>query len=69
MNPGIAKDVAAQHHQCLRLEAAKNRRMPPRDRLGWHLSWSRTILSADAGQRRVSSLIVVISARRLRVDG
>ena len=69
MNPGIAKDVAAQHHQCLLLEAAQSRRMPPRDRLGWHLSWSRTILSADAGQRRVSSLIVVISARRLRVDG
>jgi hypothetical protein len=77
MNPGIAKDVAAQHHQCLLLEAAQSRRTAarsrsrgfPRHRLGWHVSWSRAILSAEAGQRRGSSLVIVISARRLPVDG
>lgn len=77
MNPEIAKDVAAQHHQCLRLEAAQSRRTPartrsrsfPRHRLGWHVSWSRTILSADAAERHGSSLVIVISARRRLVDG
>jgi hypothetical protein len=65
MNPEMATMIAAQHHQSLRLEAAQNRRTPPRNRLGWHFSWSRTILSADAGGQRGSSLVILISARRL----
>jgi hypothetical protein len=72
MNPETAQTIAAQHHESLRLEAAQSRRMPvrnrsrgfPRRRPGWHVSWSRTILSADATQRRGSSLVIIISARR-----
>jgi hypothetical protein len=72
MHPEIAPTIAAQHHQSLRLEAARSRRMPARSRsrrfpgrpLGWSVSWSRTILSADATQRQGSSLVIIISARR-----
>jgi hypothetical protein len=72
MNPEIAPIIAAQHHQSLRREAAQNRRMPARNRsrgfrrhrLGWSVSWSRTILSADATQRPGSSLLIIITARR-----
>jgi len=31
---------------------------------GWNVSWSRTVLSADATHRRGSSLVIIISARR-----
>jgi hypothetical protein len=73
MHPEIALTIAAQHHQSLRREAARSRRMPARNqsrgfpgrRLGWSVSWSRTILSADATQRQGSSLVIIISARRL----
>ena len=72
MHPEIAPTIAAQHQQSLRDEAARRRRMPARDRsrgfpgrpLGWSVSWSRTILSADATQRRGSSVVIIISARR-----
>ena len=73
MNPETTQLIAAQHHQSLRLEAARNRRLPvrstrsrgfPRHPLGWHVSWSRTILSAGPGQRHGSSLVIIISARR-----
>jgi hypothetical protein len=71
MNPEIATMIAAQHHQSLELEAAQHRRCrrSPRRPLGWRFSWSRTILSADAGGQRGSSLVIVISARRLPADG
>jgi hypothetical protein len=72
MHPEIAPIIAAQHQQSLRREAARSRRLPARNRsrgfpghpLGWSVSWSRTILSADATQRRESSLVIIISARR-----
>jgi hypothetical protein len=72
MNPETIKLIAAQHHQSLRLEAARNRRLPARPRsrrlrrhpLDWHVSWSRTFLSAGPGQRHGSSLVIIISARR-----
>jgi hypothetical protein len=72
MHPEIAPIIAAQHHQSLRREAARSRRLPARNRsrgfprhpLGWSVSWSRTILSADATQRQESSLVIIISARR-----
>jgi hypothetical protein len=71
MHPEIAPTIAAQHHQSLRREAAQNRRLPDRNRSrgfrrhrpGWSVSWSRTILSADATQRRGSSLLIIITAR------
>jgi hypothetical protein len=72
MHPEIAPTIAAQHQQSLRREAARSRRMPARNRsrgfprhpLAWSVSWSRTILSADATQRQGSSLLIIISARR-----
>jgi hypothetical protein len=72
MNPEIAPMIAAQHHQSLRRAAADNRRTParnrrrgfPRRRLGWSVSWSRMILSADVTQRQGSSLLIIITARR-----
>jgi hypothetical protein len=75
MHPEIAPAIAAQHRQSLRREAARGRRRPARTRsrgfpghlLGWSISWSRTILSADAAQRpgwQGSSLVIIISARR-----
>jgi hypothetical protein len=72
MHPEIAPIIAAQHQQSLRREAARWRRMPARNRLrgfprrplGWSVSWSRTILSADAAQRQGSSLVIIVSARR-----
>lgn len=72
MHPEIALIIAAQHHQSLRREAARSRRLPDctrspgsrRRRLGWSVSWSRMILSADAPQRQGSSLVIIISARR-----
>ena len=77
MNPETVTIIAAQHHQSLELEAAQSRRMPARPHrlgrrrhpLGWRVSWSQAILSAEAGQRRGSSLVIVISARRVSVDG
>jgi hypothetical protein len=75
MHPEIAPTIAAQHCQDLRREAARSRRRPARTRsrgfpwrpLGWSVSWSRTILSADATERRGwqgSSLVIIISARK-----
>jgi hypothetical protein len=72
MHPELAPTIAAQHQHSLRLEAARSRQMPARTRSrrfpgrppGWSVSWSRTILSADATQRRGSSLIIIISAGR-----
>ena len=72
MHPEVAATIAAQYHQSLRLEGARSRRAPARDRsrgflrhpLGWSVSWSRIILSADATQRQGSSLVIIISARR-----
>jgi hypothetical protein len=75
MHPELAPTIAAQHHQSLRREAARSRQMParpqsrgfPGHRPGWSVSWSRTILSADAAQRpgwQGSSLVIIISARR-----
>jgi hypothetical protein len=81
MNPEIAKNIAAEHHEELRQHMAESRRGPVRrnpghsflDRAfpkghafpkGWHVSWSRTVLSADATHRRGSSLVIIISARR-----
>src|SRR6202012_2543905 len=72
MHPEIAPIIAAQHQQSLRLEAARGRRLPGRTRSsgfpgrppGWSVSWSRTILSADAPQRQGSALVIIISARR-----
>jgi hypothetical protein len=72
MHPEIAPTIASQHHQSLRLEAARSRRMPARNRsrgfprhpLGWSVSWSRTILCADATKPQGSSLVIIISARR-----
>ena len=72
MHPEIAPIIAAQHQQSLRREAARSRRLSGRTRsrgfpghpLGWSVSWSRTILSADAPQRQGSSLVIIISARR-----
>jgi hypothetical protein len=72
MHPEIAPIIAAQHQQGLRRQAARSRLMPARNRsrrfhsrpLGWSVSWSRTILSADATQRPESSLVIIISARR-----
>ncbi len=72
MHPEIAPTIAAQHHRSLRDQAAQSRRRPARNRsrgfprhpLGWSVSWSRTILSADATHRRGSSLVIIITARR-----
>jgi hypothetical protein len=72
MHPEIAPIISAQHHQTLLREAAQNRPLPDRERSrgfrrrlpGWSVSWSRTILSADAAQRRGSSLLIIITARR-----
>ena len=72
MHPETTLLIAAQHHQRLRLEAARHRRRPvrtrsrgfPRHPLGWHVSWSRTILSADTAQWHGSSLVIIITARR-----
>ena len=75
MNPEIAKTIAAERHEELRLHMAESRRGPVRRNpghgflrrafpKGWHVSWSRTVLSADATHRRGSSLVIIISARR-----
>jgi hypothetical protein len=61
MHPEIAKRIAIQRHDDLRQHAAASRRALPK---GWHVSWSRTVLSADAAHQRGSSLIIIISARR-----
>jgi hypothetical protein len=70
MHPGIARDLAAQHHAELVRDAAharrRGRRLPR-----WHVSFTRTVLaSATAGGRsgqadgRGSSLMIIISAHR-----
>jgi hypothetical protein len=75
MNPEIAKTLATRHSEELRQHMAESRRGPVRRGLGrsfmgrafpkgWHVSWSRTVLSADANHRRGSSLVIIISARR-----
>jgi hypothetical protein len=73
MNPEIAKTIAAEHHEELRQHMAESRRGPVRRDpghsflafpKGWHVSWSRTVLSADPTHRRGSSLVIIISARR-----
>lgn len=75
MHPEIAKTIAVQHYEELRQHAAESRRGPVRRSAGhgflnrvfpkgWHVSWSRTVLSADATHRRGSSLVIIISARR-----
>ena len=69
MNSEIAQTIANEHHRTLRRLAADSRRRPVRrlpPRLpGWHVSWSRTVLSADTPRRRGSSLVIIISARKL----
>jgi hypothetical protein len=63
-----ARIIAEEHHETLRRQAADGRRRPVRPlppRLpSWRVSWSRTILSADATHRRGSSLVIIISARK-----
>jgi len=61
MNPEIARSIATQHHEELRLLMTQSRRAFHRR---WHVSWSRAVLSADATHRRGSSLVIIISARR-----
>ena len=61
MHPEIAKSIAIQHHEDLRHHVAASRRAFPK---GWHVSWSRTVLSADADHQRGLSLVIIISARR-----
>ena len=61
MHPEIAKSIAIQRHDDLRQHVAASRRAFPR---GWHVSWSRTVLSADADHQRGLSLVIIISARR-----
>jgi hypothetical protein len=61
MHPEIAKRIPIQRHDDLRQHVAASRRALPK---GWHVSWSRTVLSADAAHQRGSSLIIIISARR-----
>ena len=72
MHPEIAKSLVIENHEKLRKQVAESRRGPVRRRPsrfsvripGWRLSWSRTILAADATHRRGSSLVIIISARR-----
>ncbi|HXL96567.1 MAG TPA: hypothetical protein VN969_47270 [Streptosporangiaceae bacterium] len=75
MHPENAKTIAARHHEELRQHMAESRRGPvrqarrffprgPRGPRGLNVSWSRTVLSADAGRPRGSSLVIIISARR-----
>jgi hypothetical protein len=68
MNTDSAMIIANEHHQILRRLAADSRRRPARrlpPRLpGWHVSWSRTVLSADSPRRGGASLVIIISARR-----
>jgi hypothetical protein len=79
MHPEIAKTIAAARHEDLRQLMAESRRGPVRNDpgrfpgrsvprrvfpQGWHVSWSRMTLSADATHRRGSSLVIIISARR-----
>jgi hypothetical protein len=72
MHPKIAKSLVAEHNEMLRRQAAESRRGPVRrhpNRFsshipGWRVSWTRTVLSADATHRRGSSLVIIISARR-----
>jgi hypothetical protein len=75
MHPENAKTIAASHHEELRQQMAESRRGPVRHARrifprgsrwprGLNVSWSRTVLSADTGRRRGSSLVIFISARR-----
>jgi hypothetical protein len=72
MHPEIAKALVVENQEKLRRLAAESRRGPVRrspsrfsSRIpGWRVSWSRTVLSADATHRRGSSLVIIISARR-----
>jgi len=72
MHPENAKTIAAGRHEELRQQMAESRRGPVRHSgfarhllpRGLNVSWSRTVLSADAGRRRGSSLVIIISARR-----
>jgi hypothetical protein len=72
MHPQIAKSLVVENQERLRRLAAESRRGPVRrdpnrfsSRIpGWRVSWSRTVLSADATYRRGSSLVIIISARR-----
>ena len=51
MNTASARIIAKEHHETL---------LP-----GWHVTWSRTVLSADAThRRRGSSLVIIISAHK-----
>jgi len=61
MNPENAMRIATEHREDLRQQMALSRRA---FRRGWHVSWSRAVLSADATHRRGSSLVIIISARR-----
>ncbi len=69
MHPENAKTIAARHHEELRQHMAESRRGPVRHARrifprGLNVGWSRTVLSADTGRRRGSSLVIIISARR-----
>ncbi|HXL87521.1 MAG TPA: hypothetical protein VN969_00830 [Streptosporangiaceae bacterium] len=61
MHPETAKSIAIQHHEDLRRRVAASRRALPKR---WRVSWSGTVLSADADHQRGSSLVIIISARR-----
>ena len=68
MNPRAVTSIAAQRRAELRGQAAECRRTPHRLIIPhWRVSWSRTRLSAAA--EKGSSLVIIISARRIGLPG
>lgn len=71
MHPEIAKTLIAQHRDELTRDLAAGSYRPERRRWlpRWQVSWTRTVLApAEAaparGDRRGSSLVIIISAHR-----
>ena len=69
MHPEMLSALAAERRRDLTaMSAAVRRRPAARDRRRalprFHVSWTRTTLSAVADRRRARSLVIVISATR-----
>jgi hypothetical protein len=72
MHPEIAKTLIAQHRDELTRDFAAGTHRPERRRWlpRWHVSWTRTVLAPAGsaaparGDRRDSSLVIIISAHR-----
>lgn len=78
MHPETAKSLTAQHRDELARHAADARQVHGRRLPRWHISWSRTLLSAAPAdlaafggteRRRGSSWVIIISASRPALCG